>query len=296
MNKKLQRTFIIGDNWLYFKIYTGTKTADFILINIINPVVKKLIEQNIIDKWFFIRYGDPKNHLRIRFHFKDRCDIGILLNMLKPYFEDLIKQDLVWKIQTDSYQRELERYGENTMELSEEIFFHDSSLIVDAIVLIGVENEELRWLFALKSIDNFLNIFGYSIENKLLLFEHLKKGFGQEFGINKDLNKQMDLKYRKYRYQIENILTLDTKSTFEFVEIIDILNSFNKKIKLAVNQILEFNNFNLLTVNLDNLMMSYIHMSMVRLFKSKNRMHEMVIYDFLYRYYKSIKARKEYDK
>ena len=71
----MKRSFMPGDEWLYFKIYTGTKTADAILTNIIKPITEKLIKNNIIDQWFFIRYNDPKNHLRIRFHFNKQNSI-----------------------------------------------------------------------------------------------------------------------------------------------------------------------------------------------------------------------------
>lgn len=291
MTKKTQRNFIIGDNWLYYKVYTGTKTADTILIDVINPIANALIEENIIDKWFFIRYGDPKHHLRIRFHCIDKSNLGIVMSKFLPYFNDLISQDLIWKIQTDNYRRELERYGENTIELSESLFFYDSLLIVSALEIIGGEDDELRWLFALRNIDNLLNNFRYTLDDKLILFEYLKIGFGAEFGMNKDLNKQIDLKYRNYRYQIEEIITIKQNQDSEFSKIINILENFNNNIKSLANTILDYNNSNLLMIDLNNLLISHIHMSMVRLFKSKNRIHEMVIYDFLYRYYKSCKAR-----
>lgn len=291
MTKKIQRSFIVGDNWLYFKIYTGTKTADSILVEIINPLALILIEQKIIDKWFFIRYGDPKHHLRIRFHCIDRADIGKVMSMMVPHFDHLINEDLVWKLQTDTYQRELERYGENTIEISEEFFFHDSSLMTKAIEIIGGEDDELRWLFALLSIDNFLDNFKYSIESRVALFEHLKKGFALEFGVSKDLNKQIDFKYRNHRNQIEEILSLNKKASSDFVDLIDILEAFNTNVKSIAKQILQYNDDGLLMVEINNLLISYIHMSMVRLFKSKNRLHELVIYDFLYRYYKSCRAR-----
>jgi len=41
-------------------------------------------------------------------------------------------------------------------------------------------------------------------------------------------------------------------------------------------------------------MASYSHMMVNRLFKSKQRLHEMVLYDFLHRYYKSEIARQKY--
>ena len=65
---KAQRTFIIGDNWLYYKIYTGAKTSELILTESIRPVVEELLKNNIIQKWFFIRYSDPHYHIRIRIY------------------------------------------------------------------------------------------------------------------------------------------------------------------------------------------------------------------------------------
>jgi len=291
---KMQRNFIIGDNWVYYKIYTGKKTADTILIEIINPIATLLIEEKVIDKWFFIRYGDPEHHLRIRFHCLDKNNIGGVMNKFLPRFTELLNEDIIWKIQSDTYKRELERYGENTMEFSETLFFYDSLLTVSILDIIGNEDEELRWLFALKTVDNLLNNFGYSLDKKLNLFEQLKNGFGQEFGIDKNVNKQIDLKYRNYRYQIDSLLNLNNNSQSEFFKIIEILDHFNTNIRPVVDKILDYNNSNLLMPDLNNLLISYIHMSMVRLFKSKNRLHELVIYDFLYRYYKSSTARKAY--
>lgn len=38
-------------------------------------------------------------------------------------------------------------------------------------------------------------------------------------------------------------------------------------------------------LNIQNYIASYIHMSMNRLFASENRLYELIIYDFLRRYY-----------
>jgi hypothetical protein len=66
-NKKKQtRIFEPFSEWVYFKIYTGTKTADKIIINQFSIITQKLKKEDVINKWFFVRYADPKNHLRIR--------------------------------------------------------------------------------------------------------------------------------------------------------------------------------------------------------------------------------------
>lgn len=47
---KKQCVFIPGDNWVYFKIYTGIKTADILLVNKLFPAINKMIKKNYIDK------------------------------------------------------------------------------------------------------------------------------------------------------------------------------------------------------------------------------------------------------
>ena len=50
------------------------------------------------------------------------------------------------------------------------------------------------------------------------------------------------------------------------------------------------------SVSVETLLSSYIHMSLNRLFISKNRIYELVLYDFLRRYYTSEIARNKYVK
>ena len=52
MNNEIQRNFILGDSWLYYKIYTGPKTSDAVLTEIIKPIAEELIEQGIITNGF----------------------------------------------------------------------------------------------------------------------------------------------------------------------------------------------------------------------------------------------------
>lgn len=293
MNVNVQRSFILGDQWLYYKIYSGAKTSDLIITEVIKPVSESLMKENIIDKWFFIRYTDPKHHLRVRFHYQNQEDVGKIINCLQPYFSEYIDKDIVWKIQTDTYSRELERYGTNTMELSEILFFHDSEAIANFLSLIdGDEGEKLRWLFVLRMIDTLLGCFAYNEENKLSLLEHLKKVFGIEFGINKFLKKQIDAKYRDSRKDIEEFMIFDEKQIPDYEPVLEILKTYRDTIMPIAEEILQLKTQDKLQVNLNDLMSSYIHMTMNRLFKSKNRLHELVCYDFLFRYYKSYVARK----
>ncbi len=288
LKKETQRTFILGDEWYYFKIYTGFKTADAILINAIFPLCNRLIENEIIDKWFFIRYTDPKHHLRIRFHIKGINNIpAIIVNfnrIIKPYLES----GLVWKIQADTYHRELERYGTSTIEQIETLFFHDSEMICKIISLEQIKkNENLRWLVSLRMIDTLLNDFGLILDNKYKLLNSMQEYFSIEFGANSAFKRQLGQKYRKEKANINHILDFNSDSSDEFTLIHTIINSKSKRVSIFIQQIKEaiHKEENL---SLERLLQSIIHMMLNRLFVSQNRHMELVIYDLLFRYYDSM--------
>ncbi|MHA7055679.1 thiopeptide-type bacteriocin biosynthesis protein [Aquimarina sp. M1] len=280
---KAQRSFIVGSEWLYYKIYTGPKTSDLILTNIIKPVTLYLLENKIIDKWFFIRYNDPKHHIRVRFHYQNPENVAGIINSLYTSLKEFSDEDLIWKIQLDTYQREIERYGTKTMDLAEELFFLDSKMIVDFLDLIdGDEGEELRWLFGARAIDQKLKDFGYDADQKLALMERLKTSFGVEFGMNKNLKKQMDKKFRNEHDKIKNFLNFNREMDADYAPIIDVLQEKSSNSRTLIKDLV----LAVSKAELNDMMGSYIHMLMNRLFRSKNRLHEMVIYDLLYRTYK----------
>src|SRR5690606_23394635 len=97
-----------------------------ILIDTIKPLTERLLKENHITSWFFIRYNDPDFHLRVRFCLKDNKHIGVLLSTFKEVLQPYINHNQLWDVQLNTYKPELERYGNNTMSLSEKFFFYDS--------------------------------------------------------------------------------------------------------------------------------------------------------------------------
>ncbi len=290
-NKKIHRSFIAGSEWLYYKLYAGPKTADFLLTDLIKPLTSDLMHSDLIDSWFFIRYADPKNHLRLRMHLPKRSELGWVIMQMHDLLQPLVEQGLVWKTQIDTYKREIERYGIYNMHLSEAIFHIDSLATVEFLDLIeGDEGEQLRWLFALRSTDRFLDSFAYSLDQKLALLQVLKDSFGKEFGMARPLKKQLDAKYRKEREHIEHFMRFTAVEEPDYAPLVEILEKRKLVLDPVASEILELNQNGGLEMPLEDLLGSYIHMLMNRLFKSKNRLNEMVCYDFLYRFYKTALA------
>jgi thiopeptide-type bacteriocin biosynthesis protein len=287
-----KRNFIVGDTWVYFKFYSGAQTSDRILEEAIKPAINFFLLKLKIDQWFFIRYTDPDLHLRLRLHILKPGSIGTVIRIMHRYIGKFVDQELIWKVQIDTYNREIERYGSHTIELSEKLFYLDSMLFLEILpILRNLPGEAQRWHFALKSIDCLLNCFNYTLEHKLNLMEELKDNFGKEFGINRSLKDQLNRKFAKEWKGLDKSLNAMTENESIIEPLLDHLKSHLKRLTPLVNEIIEKLGQYPGEVSTKELIKSYIHMSMNRIFRSKQRVHELVLYDFLFRYYKSAIAR-----
>jgi len=292
--KTVQRTFMPGSKWVYFKIYTGVKTADDILTRPISSIIKQLYKNKWIEKWFFIRYSDPDFHLRIRFFVTDISYIGNVINLFFDVLNRFEKDGLISKIQLDTYHRELERYGKNLMEETETLFCIDSECAVSLLKKLFDKDENYRWMIALLSIDQFLTDFSIDIKTKQQWMERWSLAFRTEFGFDMYNSKQFNDKYREHKSTIEQVLKNLVESD-EYNALRLPINKRTTKLKSLIRGIQDkLSDVKSLDISLDTLLSSYIHMITNRLFRSKNRQHEMVIYDFLNRYYKSEIAKEKY--
>jgi len=283
----MKRDFCIGSKWLYFKIYTGVKTADLILLEKLYPVILKLKEEQQILKWFFIRYKDTDEHLRIRFLLAKPSNLAEVIDTIYPVLNPLLEENSVWNIQTDTYRREIERYGEKTMEESETLFWHDSEMILHYLVLkSSFEKDETKLLFSFLAIDQFLNSFSLNNNDKLLLMDDLQSAFKTEFDADKLLKKQVDKQYRELFPEMEALLS--DAATDSATKVFGMI---QEKSNQTTNTIISIKDK--LQIPLSDFLVSHIHMTINRQYSSKQRMYELLIYDHMFRFYKMKKYKQQ---
>ena len=287
----VQRSFIPGSRWIYIKLYTGEKTADDILIKTIASTLTKLCIEHSIEKWFFIRYSDTDFHLRIRLLVHNSECIGEIINLFYKKLSKWNQNGLLWKVQLDTYNRELERYGKHLIEETESIFYADSECILSIIKKLN-GNENYRWMIALKLINELLSDFGLNIEEKLKLMENLCKLYKIEFGFNDYNSKQFNTKYRENKAVVESVLN----NTFIEKEFVSLFQVIKKRSKILISIVEQIKTKSRKDNEVNELLKSYLHMMLNRLFRSKNRIHEMILYDFMFRYYTSEIAKEKYNK
>ena len=109
--------------------------------------------------------------------------------------------------------------------------------------------------------------------------------------MTRSLKKQLDRKYRDKTIEIDNFMSLTKSSNPEFEPILDLFDYSNELSDTTIKEILTLDYSGNLEIDLEVLLESHIHMMLNRLFRSKNRLNEMVCYDFLFRVYKSRSAR-----
>lgn len=275
----IRRTFPPGSEWLYAKLYTGTATVDRVLCDDVAPLAQEAIASGAARRWFFIRYSEGGWHLRIRF----QGDPRVLRERVQPAIESmaqrLIDTGAAWKLQFDTYEREVERYGgPEAIELAEEIFHRDSEAVAALLPLCaGDAGADLRWQLMLAGIDRLYTDFGLDLPTRLRLAERSRDAFTQQFHFD-SLRDHLSTRFRTHRASLQQLLdtpipALDLRSAAITPITRDLL---TRRLHLPINAILP----------------SIIHMFVNRLARSAGPEHEMVLYDYLVQLYRSNVARE----
>ncbi len=276
-----QRNFSIGSEWLYFKVYTGEKTADHLLKKVFGKLAGELIREKLVDQWFFVRYADPDFHLRIRYH--GDPDSGFfhkVTNRLHAALSGEWQTGLVHRVQTDTYQREIERYGDERMTLTEELFYHDSEAVVAFLNLLQCDDDEdYRGLFAIAGVQALLDDFRYPVHKRKEFYASLHGRYLSEFDGSGDLKRQLDEKYRRDRTGVDAWLRTDADATGMKSRVEAILCQRSFRSQSIVGQILAASPGE--AANPEAYLASCVHMFLNRVFISNPRLHELVVYHYL---------------
>ncbi|CAM1341197.1 thiopeptide-type bacteriocin biosynthesis protein [Tenacibaculum amylolyticum] len=261
MTHKTKRYFLPGEEWLYYKIYCGVNTADIVLTDYVQPFVAYLIEKKIITKWFFIRYSEHGNHLRIRFLLKNVNQIHVVMQLFQQKIEPLAATHQIWDVQINTYVREIERYGATTIEEAESFFYKDSDWVLRLIS--EFDSDTNRFEKTILYAQNLIASFKLSVEEEINFLHRMSLYFKNEFDTTKRSNKRINIKYNEIKSSllVNNSTIIDTSSK----EIIQ---------KLITKKS---------TIPNENLLASLIHMNSNRVFKTSQRLYEMLIYNFLYK-------------
>lgn len=291
---EIRRRFPPGSEWLYVKLYTGTSTADLVLHDVVRPVTQEALRCGAAERWFFIRYGDPDWHLRLRFQGVPQRLQGEVLPALERALSPLLEDGRVWRVQLDTYEREVTRYGgPHGIKVAERIFHLDSETALDLIEMYpGDEGADARWRLCLRGIDLLLTSFGLRLAEKRVLLGQLREDFAREFKVKKEHRIPLGEKFRKERASLEALLNHPPENQDNPLGPgLAVLDRHAARLAPLIEELGRLKEKGLLHQPLDALGSSYVHMHVNRLLRSAHRAQELVLYDFLERLYEPRAAR-----
>jgi len=285
---KVKRIYLPGDEWVYLKIYCHHATSNTILIKSVRNIIAGLKKQNKLKSWYFVRYNDPDNHLRIRIQ-TNPDDTAVVVKYFEQRIRAYVEKGSINNLLLDTYKREIERYGAETIEYAENAFSASSELILGYLKNISTGSFNFSELhLALVSVDALLEIFFPEYACRIHLLKSIHESMKHEFDDSKQVKMQLDNKYREYSSFINNMNK--DQSVIAGIAGKKEYNAYLKALTLLKsNARLHFPG------NLMKLVADVTHMHLNRLFNEKQRSHEFIIYYLLYKYYLSVKARKEHE-
>jgi thiopeptide-type bacteriocin biosynthesis protein len=286
-----------GSEWLYLKLYGGQGSADLVLTEGVAPAVVELKARGVIDGWFFIRYSDPDPHLRVRLHGDPARLCAEALPEMHRHLDPMMRSGRLWRIELGTYQREIARYGgPQNMVHSERLFECDSRAVV-AIVPhgLGDESASLRWQLVLAGVDRWLRDFGFDLTARHAFACRARDGYAQEMqGDGKARQAWFSGRFRRERAEIEVLINPDLVPLAPVLrEGLDVLEQRSRDVAPLLIEVRALHARGALSVSLEELAHSLIHMFVNRMQRSAQRTQEFVIYEFLVRLYASELARRD---
>ncbi|PST83895.1 hypothetical protein C7T94_03880 [Pedobacter yulinensis] len=280
-NNTVQRDFHAGDVWLYAKIYCKPKNQNLILGHL-DKITKRLLKEGSISSWFFIRYSDPKPHLRVRL-LSNGTDSSPL-DKLHSGISRLISDGIITNFTIDTYSRELERYGAADIEKCEQSFYWNTHFVLDLLGHPSGNSKAALQKVALYFIDKVLTELSYSNTRKAAFFNRSFNYFAREFrfATDKRMKETLTKYYRGIRQDIDFL-----GKNLSWTEGSPLTNRF------IANQIDIFKSLNGKGSDPYEVLTSIFHMFINRLFFEQQRFEEFTIYFLLDSQFRSILAKEK---
>ncbi len=176
----------------------------------------------------------------------------------------MIREGIIHNYQLKPYIPETERYGQGRMEQVEKYFCSDSTFIL-GLLKIGLNTNQLYWV-AIGLVEDVLERMGFSYLQKKSFIKQMCQRFVLEFNVQPEGFKAINKDFREFNVarKVKILLTKGDKNRFikvaaEFLSVIQVCQEPEREHMIA----------------------DLFHMHINRLFKSDQRIQELIIYHFL---------------
>lgn len=292
LGAKHQNHFLPGEEWLCAKIYVGYEAADQLLCNVLASWLIELKEKHIIENFFFLRYSDPDWHIRLRIQVKNTNHHPTINTQLSQRIVQAKNQGLVNRMEVIPYQRETQRYGgPEGMLIAEQLFTLDSQCCLRLLQHLPHNDPNYRWQVTMWGCEQLLKGLGFNEEQKYHTIQFLRNSYGKEFNESGHIRNAIGTQYKKHQQCIHGLLE-NNDIPLQFKHCHDLLIDRNLGLYRIGKELFDLCKNKRLTISVERIATSFLHMFTNRMLQHKGREHELLIYDFILRHYKQRKARE----
>lgn len=251
----------VGSDWLYINFYLGMNSQDDFIIKELQPLCNSLVNEGLCNKWFFMRYKDPEDHLRVRFQGNPQKLMSQVLPILIDWEKHLVT-GMLKRMTIDCYVREIERYGGPlTIEEAESVFYKDSLTTSQLLSLLKLKSTKLpNYVLCSLSVIHLLKHLGWDFEKQ--------HNYLSQITNKNDYKKE----FREWRNKYLSWLnTGDEKNPIVLTDeyggdrILSVLNLRNQQLEVFGNTIDDLNNKDELWNTKPEIINSLIHLHCNRL-------------------------------
>jgi thiopeptide-type bacteriocin biosynthesis protein len=160
------------DGWLCLKLYGPRDRQDTILTRYLPSLLGQFAGQA---RWWFMRYADPADHLRLRFTFPP-ANTSLATRRVSAWTQSLRRAGLIANASWDTYYPETARFGGTAaMDAAEEFFAADSAAALAQLTTAARKNgPDAQALTAASLVDIAAGLIGDDTAAMRWLIEHTR--------------------------------------------------------------------------------------------------------------------------
>lgn len=287
-----KRSFVPGSEWLYLRLFANPAVQDEVLCTV-GPTAEELAARGISRGWFFLRYDDPEPHLRLRLSGDPQRLLSEVLPALEASIAPLRASGLIWRVELDTYQREIERYGgSEAILLAERLFQADSEAVLGILGrLQGPEAPLSRFQLALLGIELLLDDLDLWNGMRAQVVAELRQGLAAELSLDEPRRRQLGEKFREHGPALHKLFsaacTPGGDRQHPLGPGIRLFARRSQTVTQVAAALRELSSSGRLSRSISELSASFVHMHCNRLLTGAQRPQELVLYDMLARIFRS---------
>lgn len=240
-----------GSDWLYLELYLRPEVTDQYLDNEVRQLIRS--QQHLISIWFFIRYSSPEPHIRLRLKLKNAESLAVVLERVREIMNIRDHYGHLQKLEIKGYEREILRYGHRLMGQVENFFYLDSTWAMRQIRL----PEERRYHEIISFVQCLCGMVYGDLREQTAFYREMAGQYATEFSLT---NADFKLINRAFHH-------------------VQPSKQGNKRLQNAFRKLME----DCSPERRGTLLGDLIHLHVNRRFSGAQRLHEAVLYQFLYK-------------